>query len=142
LGTLTVNPAPLALDALQIDAAQPYRWRLDGGFWSQPQTGPWAPRPMLDGNHRIEFSQAGRTVAARFLLDSAPPAVRFAQSGATLTISASDVSPVRLRVNGGDWQDRSELTMRLKPGRHAIQVSARDASGNEREASTTVVVKN
>jgi hypothetical protein len=141
LGVVTQNPAAVDLAALAVDPAKPYRWRLDGGFWSHEQTGPWAPRLLLDGRHRVEFSQGGRTVGASFMLDSAAPVLRLEQQGNRLHIEALDKSPVSLRIGDGEWIDRGETTVGLKEGRQTVRIVAKDAAGHEVSVDKVVVVR-
>ncbi len=119
-----------------LDPGRPYLWRLNGGFWSRAQTGAWTAAIPFDGLHRLDFRQDGRESTVRFTLDRAAPQIRTRVEGNRLTATAFDATPVALRFGDGEWIEAAEHAQTLRPGRHTLRVSARDAAGHE--ATVTV----
>lgn len=141
LGLVAANPPRIDAAALGIDTGRPYRWRLDGGFWWPAKAGAMPPRSMLDGAHRIDIEQDGVISRAAFRLDSAPPTVRFAQTGDRVRIEIVDIGDVQTSIDGAAARGGTVFERRLAPGRHTVRVVSTDAAGHETVVAKTFTVQ-
>lgn len=141
LGLQSANPLAIDAAALGIDTRRPYRWRLDGGFWWPAKAGAMPPRAMLDGAHRIEIEQDGVISRAAFMLDSAPPTVRFSQHGDRIRIDVVDIGAVQTSIDGAAPRGETTFERRLARGRHTVRVVSRDAAGHQTVAAKTFTVQ-
>lgn len=140
-GMFTDNAVVLAPYGAGLQDAEPYQWRLNGGFWSRAQRGEWSSGPLLDGAHRVDFKQDGNIHRVAFQVDSSPPVIQTSQRGRRVTIDVIDLSPVRMRVNGGAWMEADHHEVSLSPGSHTLRIEAVDQAGHESKVTQEVFVE-